>query len=44
MPPTAKPISFSLPDRKSIDVYVLKTKDGRTIVRTADELAAKPTR
>lgn len=39
---TVPPISFQLPDRRSIDVYVIKTKDGRTLVRTADELARKP--
>lgn len=42
MPSTVPPISFQLPDRRSIDVYVLTTKDGRTIVRAAHELAAKP--
>jgi hypothetical protein len=44
MPATPSPISFTLPDRRSTEVYVLTTKDGRVVVRSKDELAAVPKR
>jgi hypothetical protein len=42
MPDTKLPISFQLPDRSSIDAYVVKTADGRVLIRTAGELAPAP--
>ena len=34
--------SFNLPDKKTVDVHLVKLADGRTVVRTADELERKP--
>lgn len=34
--------SFRLPDSKPVDVYLVKTRDGRLVARTAGELSPLP--
>lgn len=42
MPVTPSPISFTLPNRTSIEGYIVRTADGRVLLRTKDELAPAP--
>lgn len=44
MPDTKLPITFQLPDRKSIEAYVVRRPDGSITVRTKQELAPAPAR
>lgn len=44
MPANVTPISFALPNRKSIEAYAVTLADGRVVLRTKDELAAAPKR
>lgn len=39
---TPTPKSFSLPDRKSIEVFTVKLPNGQTVMRTAAELLPAP--
>lgn len=36
--------SFQLPKGETVEAYALRTPDGRTLVRTVDELAKAPPR
>lgn len=42
MPDEPKAFSFNLPDREQVTVYLVKLADGRTVARTAEELAQLP--
>ncbi len=44
MPATLSPLSFTLPARRSTEVYVVTRKDGSTTTRTREQLAAPPKR
>lgn len=36
-------LSFELPTRQAVSVYLVKLPDGRVVARTADELTTAPT-
>lgn len=36
-------LSFELPTRQAVTVYLVRLPDGRTVARTADELTTAPT-
>lgn len=42
MPEPVKTLSFNLPAEGQVKVYLVKLADGRTVARTAEELAALP--
>lgn len=42
MPDTKPPISLPLPDRTSIEAYVVTLPNGQKVVRAAAELARAP--
>lgn len=42
MPQNPPTISFRLPDRKRVEVHLVKLADGRTVSRTREELLALP--